>query len=61
MKKWLVGGVVGLAFLALIVRKTGEAEAAGRQLPTWLTDYAAARAAARASGKPVFVVFRCEH
>jgi hypothetical protein len=36
-------------------------EAAERQQPAWLTDYAAARAAARASGKPLFVVFRCEH
>jgi hypothetical protein len=27
---------------------------------TWITDYARARAAARASGKPIFLVFRCE-
>jgi hypothetical protein len=27
----------------------------------WLTDYDAARAAARRGGKPIFVVFRCEH
>lgn len=27
----------------------------------WLTDLNRAEAAARASGKPIFVVFRCEH
>jgi hypothetical protein len=25
---------------------------------TWITDYAQAKAAARASGKPIFLVFR---
>ncbi|HZY86137.1 MAG TPA: hypothetical protein VFE78_14985 [Gemmataceae bacterium] len=29
--------------------------------PRWLHDLAEARAAARAAGKPIFVVFRCEH
>jgi hypothetical protein len=29
--------------------------------PRWLHDLGEARAAARASGKPIFVVFRCEH
>jgi hypothetical protein len=28
--------------------------------PVWQTDYTAARATARKSGKPLFVVFRCE-
>jgi len=28
--------------------------------PAWITDYARAKAAARASGKPIFLVFRCE-
>jgi hypothetical protein len=27
----------------------------------WLTDYDKARATARESGKPIFLVFRCEH
>jgi hypothetical protein len=27
----------------------------------WLTDYDVARSLARQSGKPLFVVFRCEH
>jgi hypothetical protein len=28
--------------------------------PRWITNYEAARVAARASGKPMFVVLRCE-
>jgi hypothetical protein len=27
---------------------------------SWISDYARARATARASGKPIFLVFRCE-
>ena len=30
------------------------------EAPRWLTDYEQARKEARASGKPIFVVFRCE-
>jgi hypothetical protein len=29
--------------------------------PRWLSDYEQARKEARSSGKPIFVVFRCEH
>jgi hypothetical protein len=29
--------------------------------PHWLTNYEEARRLARATGKPIFVVFRCEH
>ena len=29
--------------------------------PHWLTDYEQARKLAHASGRPIFVVFRCEH
>jgi hypothetical protein len=29
--------------------------------PRWLSDWEEGRKAARASGKPLFVVFRCEH
>lgn len=35
--------------------------AVGPEKPVWLSDYQAARQAARESGKPIFVVFRCEH
>jgi hypothetical protein len=30
-------------------------------VPTWHTDYAAARDLARKTDRPLFVVFRCEH
>jgi hypothetical protein len=36
------------------------ASAGDRDSP-WLTSYAEARATARLLGKPIFVVFRCEH
>ncbi len=29
--------------------------------PRWLTDYEQARKEARAAGKPILVVFRCEY
>ncbi len=41
----------------VLVSAGGAAEPA----PPWLHDLAEARAAARAGGKPIFVVFRCEH
>jgi hypothetical protein len=37
------------------------AAGAAEPAPPWLHDLAEARAAARAGGKPIFVVFRCEH
>jgi hypothetical protein len=29
--------------------------------PRWLSDWEEARKVARATGKPLFVVFRCQH
>jgi hypothetical protein len=34
--------------------------AAAEEGPRWLTDYTRAREVARAAGKPIFLVFRCE-
>jgi hypothetical protein len=52
--------LAGLAILAL----PGIAEAQPRKLEParygWLSDYSAARAEARRTGKPIFLVFRCE-
>ena len=31
------------------------------EAPRWLTDYEEAKKLARGQGKPLFVVFRCEH
>jgi hypothetical protein len=46
-------GLIGIACLFL----AGAEPAA----PRWLTDYGQALEHARANGKPLFVVFRCEH
>lgn len=59
MRSWLIGCVLGLGFV------TGRVEAAEPPAKApkggdWFTDYAAARAAARETGKPLFVVFRCQ-
>jgi hypothetical protein len=55
MKCWLVNGV-----LALSIIPVAQVSAAELQRPVWHTDYPAAKAAARQSGKPLFVVFRCQ-
>jgi hypothetical protein len=47
--QWLVS-------LTCLVPATTELEAT-----PWLTDYQQALHVARTSGKPLFVVFRCEH
>lgn len=56
MNRWLAG----LAVLAL----PGIADAQPRKLEPakygWLSDYSAAKAEARRTGKPIFLVFRCE-
>jgi hypothetical protein len=48
--------VVGLGLLG--AADTGGQAAKG---PQWLTDIEAARAAARATGRPIFAVLRCRH
>ena len=55
-RSWLLG--------ALCVLLAGSAAAGadrGAPGPNWLTDFEQARRAAREGGKPIFVVFRCEH
>lgn len=53
-----------LAGVALVLLGAADARAQNRKVdPTkfgWHTDYAAARAEARRTGKPLLVVFRCE-
>lgn len=48
--------LLGLACLAL---PGGMRGAVGKNDPVWLADYQAARQLAQATGKPLFVVFRC--
>jgi hypothetical protein len=58
MRYWFGAVVVGL-FPAISF--AGDGGYAVPLQPTWLTDYQQARLIARASHKPVFVVFRCMH
>ena len=50
-------GLIGLMAVAATCLGGGPVAADG---PHWINDYAQARAAARAAGKPIFLVFRCE-
>ncbi len=58
MRYGLVVTVVGLGMLAQGGEGTRGADEATGGGPAWLSDYAAARRAARESGKPIFAVFR---
>jgi hypothetical protein len=53
-----------LAGLALLCVPLTTSPAAAQKVPAaqfgWHTDYAAARAEARKTGKPIMLVFRCE-
>jgi hypothetical protein len=53
MPRWLLGGLLFAA--ATIPPRT-----AADDEPVWLSGLPQAKAAAKASGKPVFLVFRCE-
>jgi hypothetical protein len=59
----LIPGALPMArrFLPLVVLVLFAAPVRGEEKPRWLTDHEQAREAARAAGKPIFVVFRCEH
>ena len=48
---------LALACIAL----PGSAAEPERPAPRWLTNLDQARRRAKASGKPLFIVFRCEH
>jgi hypothetical protein len=53
MRSTLTYSTLGMVFLAL-----ASAGAPEKTAPCWLTNYDQARAAARRSGKPIFLVFR---
>jgi hypothetical protein len=57
MKWWLLAGLAWLGF-GLTDNRGTPPPARSARTPRWQTDYAAARQAARQSGKPIFVVFR---
>jgi hypothetical protein len=61
MRWWLLGSVVALSLLGRGSLWAEEAMAQDPQSARWLRDYETAREIARRSGKPLCVVFRCEH
>jgi hypothetical protein len=55
MRWWLIGAVLGLG---LTVSAGPEAKPPDRPGGGWFKDYDKAKAVARQTGKPLFVVFR---
>ena len=47
-------------FVSLLLAAPALAQRGNPKATGWHTDYAAARAEARRTGKPLFVTFRCE-
>ncbi len=47
----------GPAVVCALILSPIQASPQAEQAPRWLTDYAAARAAARAQDRPIFAVF----
>lgn len=60
MNRWIAGGVLGAALLALPTTAVDGQPAKPGKKANWLTSYEEGRAAAKQSGKPLFVVFRCQ-
>ncbi len=52
--------VATLGFGAVTGGLLAQTPAQTQDAPVWRTDYEGAKATARQSGKPLFVVFRCE-
>jgi hypothetical protein len=46
---------------AVLLALTLGGEVMAAETPRWLNDWTEAKKAAKSSGKPIFVVFRCEH
>ena len=58
--KWWLFGALGVGIGVLSLDQSGEMAAGQgkKAAPGWATDYNAAKAAAKQSGKPMFIVFR---
>ena len=57
---WLLASLVG--FLGPWSERVWTTEEKGSSpAPRWLSDWEEGRKVARESGRPLFVVFRCEH
>jgi hypothetical protein len=59
VKRRQIRSIVGM--LALFISSAVVTPTASADEPHWLTDWEVARTLARKTGKPIFVVFRCEH
>lgn len=57
MKRWLMAALLGIA--AGMDGPARGQEMRDPQYPRWFANYEAARAEARRSGRPMFLVFRC--
>jgi hypothetical protein len=55
---WWMLGVMGLTLTASSPLSAAQPAAKTDAQSAWITDYPAAKHAARQSGKPIFVVFR---
>lgn len=60
MNRLLIGSVLGLAALALTADTVDGQAAKPAKKGNWFLSYDQARAEAKKSGKPIFVVFRCQ-
>jgi hypothetical protein len=58
MRRGLLSGVLGLGVAVLLLGSFPTEARAQKAVPGWMTDYTAARAAAKRSGKPMLLVFR---
>ena len=58
MMWWRISALLGVGMIVLVGSAGQLAPAGGIEPSAWQTDYPAAKAAARQSGKPIFVVFR---
>lgn len=56
----LRGPLTAVIALAIITPAFGQQAPRHPKYPRWITSYEAGRAVAKESGKPMFVVLRCE-
>ncbi|MCC6420393.1 MAG: hypothetical protein IT429_19325 [Gemmataceae bacterium] len=59
MRRWTIAAMAALGLAAALHGSRQPVEQVARA-KGWFTSYAAARAAAQKSGKPLLVVFRCQ-
>jgi hypothetical protein len=58
MNRCLLSCVIGLTLMSCAAAQDGGPR--HPKFPRWITDYQSARKMARETGKPLFIVLRCE-